>query len=200
VTLHQKLSMNLACSLDISSGQYRDLVQLMLAIGGATRWCFTGHQAALVCCACPLAKDEQERGAIAGYTSLQATTFVHTGGHMAPRRQPYMQSSEQMWAQSQGMHMPGGKPSGHMAMQAGMPMHMSGGYMIPGMMPGMMPGMPMMGPGKLLTHHFVALQVVTHQACMCSIPGGVDCSHSCLKHEARHGSNQESWLPLYRIS
>lgn len=73
-----------------------------------------------------------------------------SGGHMAPRRQPYMQSSEQMWAQSQGMHMhmPGGRPSGHMAMQAGMPMQMSGGYMVPGMMPGMMPGMPMMGPGS----------------------------------------------------
>jgi len=80
---------------------------------------------------------------------------------MASRRQPYMQSSEQMWAQSQGMHMhmPGGRPSGHMAMQGGMPMQMSGGYMVPGMMPGMMPGMPMMGPGTSLTHRLVALQV-----------------------------------------
>ncbi|DBA86079.1 hypothetical protein WJX77_004980 [Trebouxia sp. C0004] len=73
-----------------------------------------------------------------------------SGGHMASRRQPYMQSSEQIWAQSQGMHMhmPGGRPSGHMAMQAGMPLQMSGGYMVPAMMPGMMPGMPMMGPGS----------------------------------------------------
>ena len=125
------------------------------------RWCSTGHQPALVCCARILAKDEQARGATSGYTSVQAVIFMHTGGHMAPRRQPYMQSSEQMWAQSQGMHMhmPGGRPSGHMAMQAGMPMQMSGGYMVPGMMPGMMPGMPMMGPGTLLTHRFVALQV-----------------------------------------
>lgn len=56
-----------------------------------------------------------------------------------------MQSSEQMWAQSQGMHMSGGRAGGHMPMQGGMPMQMSGGYMVPGMMPGMMTGMPVMG-------------------------------------------------------
>ncbi len=70
------------------------------------------------------------------------------GGQMGPnRRQPYMQSSEQMWAQSQGMHMAGPRPGGHTAMQGGVPMQMSGGYMIPGMMPSMMTGVSMMGAG-----------------------------------------------------
>ena len=126
---------------------------------------------------------------------------------MASRRQAYMQLSEQMWAQSQGMHMhmPGGRPSGHMAMQGGMPMQMSGSYMVPGMMPGMMPGMPMMGPGTSLTHRLVALQVP-------------DCCHASSLHcvaylavlTARTADwkmkrkawqqLQEIWVPLYRIS
>ncbi len=76
-----------------------------------------------------------------------------------------MQSSEQLWAQSQGMHMhmPGGRPSGHMAMQGGMPMQMSGGYM----MPGMMPGMPMMGPGTSLTHHSASACLLSQTKVAC---------------------------------
>ena len=67
------------------------------------------------------------------------------GGQLGPnRQQPYMKPAEQMWAQSQGMHMGGGRHGGHMGMQSGVPVQMPGGYMVPGMMP----GMPMMGPGK----------------------------------------------------
>ena len=52
-----------------------------------------------------------------------------------------------MWAQSQGMHMADSRPNAHMGLPGGMPMQMSGGYMVQGMMPGMMPGMPIMSAG-----------------------------------------------------
>lgn len=98
---------------------------------------------------------------------LTGCTLANAGQMGHSHRQPYMPSSEQMWAQSQSMHMAGPRPDRHMAMQGGVPMQMSGGYMVPGMMPGMMGGMPMMPAGMpsclaVLLHSVTSVSPLTH--------------------------------------